>query len=305
MRLVPMPILNARAAVALGLVVVFLAATVKPAYADDTSEAREHYQKGTSFYDLGRYPEAIREFEAAYQIKNDPALLYNLAQSHRLAGNSEQALHFYRTYLRRVPKAPNRTEIEGRITQLEQVISQNKTAQNTPPNVTMPPAEQPPSTTPPPSTAPPPSSPPATQPPVMTAPPMDTTQPAPAVMAPPPSVDLERAHSTKKWGKITMATGGGLFLVGVILGTQALSAANEVNDAAKAGRAFDQNLQDTESRGKAFATAANTFIVLGLLAGAGGAGLYFYGRNQEKKAAAFVTPVASASGAGAMLRVTF
>jgi tetratricopeptide (TPR) repeat protein len=291
---------TARASVALGLVVVLLAATVKPAYADETSEAREHYQKGTSFYDLGRYPEAIREFEAAYQIKNDPALLYNLAQSHRLAGNEEQALHFYRTYLRRVPKAPNRTEIEGRITQLEQLVSQNKAAQTAPPNVTMPPAEAPPTTAPPPS-APPPSAPPTTQPPVMTAPPMDTAQPAPVVMAPPPSENLERAQSTKKWGKITMIAGGGLFLLGAIVGAQALSAANEVNDTAKNGGIFDPAV---EERGKNYAVAGNTLMVLGLLAGAGGAGLYFYGRNQEKKAVS-VTPMASATGMGGMLRVAF
>src|SRR5262252_6344087 len=75
---------------------------------DAAATAREHYQKGTTYYDLGKYTDAIKEFEAAYEIKNDPALLFNLAQSHRLAGNAEQALHFYRTYLRRVPKAPNR-----------------------------------------------------------------------------------------------------------------------------------------------------------------------------------------------------
>src|SRR5262249_46509523 len=103
-----------------------LAQTTPPAQdrpQDPTAVARERYQKGTAYYDLGRYADAIRQFEAAYELKNDPALLYNLAQSHRLAGNAEQALHFYRTYLRRVPKATNRDEIEGRITVLEQQIA--------------------------------------------------------------------------------------------------------------------------------------------------------------------------------------
>src|SRR3954467_4437432 len=94
------------------LVLVLMLPALAARAQDATSGAREHYQKGTAFYDLGRYQDAIKEFEAAYELKNDPALLYNLAQSHRLAGNAEQALHFYRTYLRRVPKAPNRTEIE-------------------------------------------------------------------------------------------------------------------------------------------------------------------------------------------------
>src|SRR5215471_679856 len=101
--------------VALGVVTTTLPARA----ADDAAaKAREHYQKGTAFYDLAKYAEAIQEFEAAYEIKNDPAFLYNLAQSYRLAGNPEQALHFYRTYLRREPKTPNRAEIEKRITEL-------------------------------------------------------------------------------------------------------------------------------------------------------------------------------------------
>jgi tetratricopeptide (TPR) repeat protein len=302
-----MPILTARASVALGLVVTLLVATVTPAYADETSEAREHYQKGTSFYDLGRYGDAIREFEAAYQIKNDPALLYNLAQSHRLAGNEEQALHFYRTYLRRVPKAPNRTEIEGRIAQLEQLVAQNKAAQTAPPNVTMPPAEQP-QTAPPPAptpVAPPPTAVQPVQPPPTATPPFETAPQAPVAEAVTPSPELERAQWNKKWGKIAMITGGGLFLIGIAFGTAAKGAEAEVNDAAKNGGTFDKTLQDTESRGKAFATTANIFLIPGLLVAAGGAGLYFFGRNQEKKANLSVTPVASAGQMGAMMRVTF
>src|SRR6185369_323115 len=123
----------------LGLSIVVLAlvapAAVFAAGADDTAAAREHYQKGTSYYDLGRYQDAIKEFEAAYETKNDPALLHNLAQWHRRAGNTEQALHFYRTYLRRVPKAPNRAEIEGRITALEQQLAQKGGGTTPPPPV--------------------------------------------------------------------------------------------------------------------------------------------------------------------------
>jgi tetratricopeptide (TPR) repeat protein len=156
------------------LALVLVLSSWLDARADDTTAAREHYQKGTSYYDLGRWTDAIKEFEAAYEIKNDPALLYNLAQSYRQAGNSEQALHFYRTYLRRVPKAPNRAEIEGRISQLEQLIAQKSSTQTTPPNVTLPPGRD--ATTPPPMISRPrPPPPPAprhtTTPPNVTTPP--------------------------------------------------------------------------------------------------------------------------------------
>src|SRR4051812_40977344 len=57
--------------------------------------AKEHYLKGGRFYDLGKYDDAIREFEAAYENRPDPAFLYNLAQSHRLAGHNNDAIRFY------------------------------------------------------------------------------------------------------------------------------------------------------------------------------------------------------------------
>ena len=93
---------------------------------DPKVAAKEHYTRGTSFYDLGRYDDAIKEFEAAYQLKNDPAFLYNLAQSYRQAGNHEQAVHFYKTYLRYVPKAPNRADIEEKIKSEEQLVAKGR-----------------------------------------------------------------------------------------------------------------------------------------------------------------------------------
>jgi tetratricopeptide (TPR) repeat protein len=274
-----------------------------PARAEDTITAREHYQKGTSFYDLGRYQDAIKEFEAAYEIKNDPALLYNLAQSHRLAGNSDQALHFYRTYLRRFPKAPNRAEIEGRITALEQLVAQKSATQNEkgPPLQMTPPAEAPPPTTGP-QVVPPPSPPPAdlgsTQ---MTPPPTAETgaQPQFVTMPLPAAPNAGHAHNMKLLGLGVAGTGGLLFLIGAIEGGRAVGAANEVNSTAKAGGTFDPAV---EARGKSAQTAEAALLVLGALIGGAGAALYFYERGQERIA---VTPVASANQAGAALRLTF
>lgn len=69
---------------------------------------------GSKAFDLGQYEEAIAT-RAAYKIKDDPALLYNLGQAHRLAGHHSEALHFYKTFLSRSPDAPNRDEVEKRI----------------------------------------------------------------------------------------------------------------------------------------------------------------------------------------------
>jgi tetratricopeptide (TPR) repeat protein len=276
---------------------------VAPAQAEDTTTAREHYQKGTSYYDLGRYQDAIKEFEAAYEIKNDPALLYNLAQSHRLAGNSDQALHFYRTYLRRFPKAPNRVEIEGRITALEQLVAQKSATQSTPPNQTLAPGN----TTPPPGgteATPPPPPPPSTNPPLATEPPLaGTGAPPPMVTTMPAPASSHPGKTLKLLGKIGAGVGGAAFLIGLAFGARAAGATNEVNNAAKAGGTFDPAV---EARGKSSQQAEAAFLTLGILIGGVGAGLYFYGRHQEQAAARVsMTPVASANQAGAIVQVTF
>jgi tetratricopeptide (TPR) repeat protein len=103
-----------------------VAPSTATAVTDSLAVVRNHYLQGTSYFDLGRYQDAIKEFEAAYELKSDPAFLYNLAQSHRLAGNAEQALRFYRVYLRRAPQAANRADIESKIATLEQLIAQKE-----------------------------------------------------------------------------------------------------------------------------------------------------------------------------------
>lgn len=77
------------------------------ARADDVLAAREHFERGTRLYDLGQYADAAREYEAAYKAKDDPALLFNCGQAYRGAGEPEKAVTFFKSFLRRMPDAPN------------------------------------------------------------------------------------------------------------------------------------------------------------------------------------------------------
>jgi tetratricopeptide (TPR) repeat protein len=107
-----------------GLLALTLA-TGRAEAADRRAEAtaREHLQRGMRLYDLGRFDEAIKEFEAAYQYQDGPVYLFNLAQAHRRAGNDAKALELYRTYLRKAPDAPDRDQIERRIAALEKALA--------------------------------------------------------------------------------------------------------------------------------------------------------------------------------------
>jgi tetratricopeptide (TPR) repeat protein len=285
---------------------------------DSKVAAKEHFQRGTSYYDLGRYADAIKEFEAAYELKNDPAFLYNLAQSYRLAGDADQALHFYRTYLRYVPKPANRAEIDERIKALEQQLAQKGTGTTQPPGpsvtVTSPPPQG--GITPPPVTpvtpvvpgTPGPTTPPYVPPPTA-PPPTYGSAPPPVVGAPASSPSTEQARGRKLQiaGMATAGGGGLLFLIGIVEGLRARSASNDINAAAAKGLAYDP---DVQSRGQSAETAQKWLLTLGVLAGAGGAALWYYGRRVS--AAAETTsyrisfgPALSTNGGGAWLRVGF
>jgi tetratricopeptide (TPR) repeat protein len=281
---------------------------------DPKVAAKEHYTRGTSFYDLGRYDDAIKEFEAAYQLKNDPAFLYNLAQSYRQAGNHEQAVHFYKTYLRYVPKAPNRADIEEKIKTEEQLLAKGGGA-----TTTSPPAN----TTPPPGTSTPPpadtTAPPGGNEPTVNVPPGSTAPPPPyappPVYAPPPAGYAPPATVTtsdpgRKFRIAGMATAGAgavMMVLGIVEWRRAVSASHDVETAAMNNESFDPAVQD---RGKSAETAQKVFYGLGALAIGAGAGLWFYG--QHVTAAAETTtwrvslaPTLAPNQGGATLRISF
>ena len=129
------------------------------ARADNVEEARAYVNKATAAYALNHYAVAAENFEKAFELKPDPALLYNAAQAYRLAGNKERALELYESYVRvYTGKKEMRPDIEGHIKQLKEAIEHDKAAATSPPITTMPmggapsEAREPPATSPPPVT---------------------------------------------------------------------------------------------------------------------------------------------------------
>jgi len=114
------------------LVAALLLAT--PARGDENTEsARAHYKKGLSAYALGRFKEAAAEYEAAFDLEPDPALLYNAAQAHRIAGDKERALLLYENYLRLFHSPPMEKEVRRYIQSLKAAIDSEARARTTPP----------------------------------------------------------------------------------------------------------------------------------------------------------------------------
>jgi tetratricopeptide (TPR) repeat protein len=74
--------------------------TEKPPAVAPEDEARSLFERGSTLYALGRYAEAAPLFERAFELKPDPALLYNAAQAYRFMGNKTRALTLYQNYVR-------------------------------------------------------------------------------------------------------------------------------------------------------------------------------------------------------------
>lgn len=83
------------------------------------ASAMQHFRAGQKHYNLSEFGEALREFKEAYRIKDDPAMLFNIAQCQWKLGDLRTAVHSYRAYLRMGKDPPNRAEVENRIQDLE------------------------------------------------------------------------------------------------------------------------------------------------------------------------------------------
>jgi len=87
-----------------------------------TEQARMHYQAAQKQFDLGMWDAAIAEFSKAYELRPDPNFLYNMAQAYRRGGNARRAIDLYKNYLIKVPKSPQRAEVEERIQNLQRQV---------------------------------------------------------------------------------------------------------------------------------------------------------------------------------------
>ena len=95
--------------------------TVRPAYADDpaTRAARRHYERGEKLFALGKFDDALEEYQTAFDAKPLPGFLYNIGQCYRNLGDYDQAIFSFKKYLKLDPDAQNKEAVEQLITDLE------------------------------------------------------------------------------------------------------------------------------------------------------------------------------------------
>jgi tetratricopeptide (TPR) repeat protein len=101
------------------LALALLCAAPRAVRAENKEVARQAYDEGRRRYDLNEFASALEAFKRAYLNYEDPAFLFNIAQCQRQLGKKEDAIRFYRSYLRNKPDAPNRDEIKAIVAKLE------------------------------------------------------------------------------------------------------------------------------------------------------------------------------------------
>lgn len=81
--------------------------------------AEDDFNAGEVAYHQGNYALAVERYEEAYRLSREPALLYNVAQAYRLAGDCEHALSSYRQFIAADPASERRRLADELIGELD------------------------------------------------------------------------------------------------------------------------------------------------------------------------------------------
>jgi hypothetical protein len=250
----------------------------------ETENAKTLFERATVQFRVGQFHDAAMTYQRVYELHPDPVLLYNCAQSYRLANEPDKALLFYKSYLSAQPDAHNRAEVEGRIAELDRVVAEQKKATERPPNdVTRTPVPAPAE---------------AQQPPAVA-----TTPTAPVESSERPATG-KKGRTKKIVGIALLGVAVGGAVGGIVAAVLSGQASDSINAAARGGQPFDPT---KESAGTTDTIVSGVmFGVAGAAAVAGGVLLALGIRDDRvRENRVSVVPFLSPTVAGASVGVRF
>ena len=180
---------------------------------DALVQARAHFDAGRTFYDVGNYPDALREFNIGYEMSRKPRFLLNIAQTYRKLNELARAREALGKFLDETPAGdPYRATAEALLREIEAAESRQP-----PPRITTTPVAPAPT---PPS---PPAAPTPTPTPTPTLAPAPTVSATQAVVATPAPAPLHKPLVRRGWfwGAIVggVVVAGGAIALGLALGS--------------------------------------------------------------------------------------
>ena len=248
---------------------------MSPALADVIPpRAKALVVRGRAAHDAGDYRAAIIAFKEAYEIAPSAGLLFNLAQSYRLAGNCVDAASMYRRYLDAQPGTDGRTLALAHLATTERCARDGAAAPA--------PTRTPEGASPGPRRAR------ADAAPVSLALSSDRASDAASSVAP----RIVRARRERQIGATLVVTGALALVVAASYGFAARDAASSVEAAYARGTPWPQ-LADLDARGHRDAQLGTVVAVAGGAAAITGIALYLVGRRGAQLAPIAIQPLAS------------
>lgn len=245
-------------------------------------EARQHAAKAKVHYDLGEFEKAAEEYIIVYRLRPLPALLFNIAQSYRQAGQYEKAKQFYRAYLRENPDAQTSSSVKKALKEIDELLAKEKKTREAPPSGIR---EAPGEISSRGAAVPPPLVPAPAGTPAAPSASAAATGAVPAVMQPKPasappsalpataavSTRAEPSSSRRTWtyalagGSLAMLAAGSVFAI----------KAKNINNELLSGPHSTATADDLLSQSKSARTVSGVLLIAGVAAGAGAGVLYF------------------------------
>lgn len=115
----------ARRSLVTGLLVFCIGLVPQEGRAQDALEmAKRRYFAGERDFASGRYWQAAKAFEEAYDLSKKGDLLFNAARAYDKGDYAVRAVETYEAYLRAVPEALDRAQVEKRLIELRKSLAQ-------------------------------------------------------------------------------------------------------------------------------------------------------------------------------------
>jgi hypothetical protein len=260
-------------------------------------EARVHFRLGQAYYDSGRFEDAAREFQQAYDLSQRPQLLYNVFLAWRDAAQLGPAIQALEAYLRDVPDVRERDALTARLASMQRLHQQQEAAraasQARPGGTqTQPPPETTPEVTPGPE-------------------PEVTPEPEPEV-TPEPDPEPPTVARDEGGGSIVpyavIGAGGALVLAGVLTGVLALSAESDLESMCPMDVCPGTDWMDTRDSGQTLATLTDILLITGVITAGAGVALLFLlddSGSVERHPSTSAAAACTADGCGVAVQTNF
>jgi len=107
----------------IGIAFAALAAACPASAGTNDTPGRALFERAETKFNVGRFDEALADYQAAYEIEPLPAFLFNIGQCYRNMGNYERAQFFFRRYTALDPRSPNRPAAESLIAEMDALLA--------------------------------------------------------------------------------------------------------------------------------------------------------------------------------------